>query len=77
MIKDQILIQKPEHDYTIGVQMCSKNGRWDSSIFALLKDKNQDVLDDVIEAWSYNYSEEKIISQNVERIACSRMFSIN
>jgi len=77
IIKDQILINKSGDEYSIGIQMCSKNGQWDSSIFAVLKDENQDELDEVIKAWKYDYLYGQINSENIEGITCSRMFSVN
>ena len=77
IIRDQILLDIPEEEYSIAAQMCSKNDKRDSSIFAVAKNSGTTYLTDIIEAWKIDFDRKNIHAINTGEIKCERMFSVN
>ena len=77
VVKDQILLQKPGSEYSIAIQMCKRNDKRDSSIFAVAKDKDETYLTDIIAAWKIDFDTQKINHTIFDGIKCERMFSVN
>ena len=75
IIKDQILLGNIVDGYSIATQMCKRNNKKESGIFAVAKNSNETYQTEIKQAWKINFSRKRIDRIETDGIKCESMFS--